>query len=305
MPLDVGRLRVLVEVARAGSIAEAARRMAYTPSAVSQQLAKLETELQTRLVERTGAGVRLTEVGEVLVRHGERVLGELREAEAAARAAMGAGRRRLALGTFATAGAALVPGVLAELRARHPDADLTLLDLEPPDGYGLVTSGDLDLLITHRYPGVPAVPAQGLTRRPLLSDPLRLVLPVGHPLAEHPGPIPLADLRDAPWISGGAGVPNRVCLNTLASAAGFTPQIGYETRDYTLTLALIRANLGISLVPALVLSAPDGVVFRDLAGSTPTRLISMVHRRRPTSLANELIALLQAAAHTLRQPGDR
>ena len=297
MALDVGRLRVLVEVARAGSIAAAARAMTYTPSAVSQQLSKLESELGARLVERGGAGIRLTATGAVLVRHGERVLGELRAAEEAAAAAVGAERRRIAIGTFATAGAALAPAALASLRERYPEAQLSLLDLEPPDGYGLVTSGDLDLLITHRYPGVAAVPAQGLTRRPLLTDTLRIVLPTGHPLAATAtGPIALADRHAEHWFSGRVGVPNRTCLDRLAARAGFVPRISYETADYGLTLALVRVGLGIALVPALVLGDDPRIHVLDVAGSRPARHISIVHRRRPTALVAELIGLLRDAA---------
>lgn len=297
MTLDVGRLRVLVEVARAGSIAEAARRMSYTPSAVSQQLSKLEAELKARLVERSGSGVRLTDVGAVLVRHGERVLGELREAEAAAALAAGTEQRRIAIGTFATAGATLVPAALAELGGRHPAVQLSLLDLEPPDGYGLVISGDLDLLITHRYPGVAAVPTQGLTRRPLLTDPLRLVLPPTHPLAATaPAGVDLADLDTEHWISGGRGVPNRVCLDMLATRAGFMPRVSYETADYALTLALVRVGLGIALVPAMVLDEDPGIQRRDLEGNAPARQISIVHRKRPAALVTELVNLLHQAA---------
>jgi molybdate transport repressor ModE-like protein len=297
MTLDVGRLRVLVEVARSGSIAEAARRMSYTPSAVSQQLSKLEAELTTRLVERSGAGIRLTEVGAVLVRHGERVLGELREAEAATAAAMGAEQRRIAIGTFATAGAVLVPAALAELRGRYSAVQLSLLDLEPPDGYGLITSGDLDLLITHRYPGVAAVPAHGLTRQPLLTDPLRLVLPATHPLAvTAPAKLKLADLDTEHWISGGHGVPNRLCLDTLAARAGFTPRISYETADYSLTLALVRVGIGIALVPAMVLHEDPGIQVRDLESIRPARQISIVHRKRPAALVTELVSLLRRTA---------
>ena len=83
MELDAARLRILVEVAHAGSIAEAARRLSFTPSALSQQLAKLEKELDARLLERRATGVLPTAIGAVLVGHGERVLGELREARAA------------------------------------------------------------------------------------------------------------------------------------------------------------------------------------------------------------------------------
>lgn len=297
MPLDVARLRVFVEVARAGSLAEAARRMSYTPSAVSQQLTKLEAELGTRLVERGGAGVRLTEVGAVLLAHAERVLGELREAEAATAAATAAERRRIAIGTFATAGVALVPAALTELRARHPAVQLSLLDLEPPDGYGRVTSGDLDLLITHRYPGVPAVPAHGLARQPLLTDPLRLALPATHPRAATGATaLTLADLDGEHWISGGPGVPNRACLDALATRAGFRPRISYETADYALTLALVRAGLGIALVPAMVLGDAPEVEVRDLRDHRPARRLSVVHRKRPAPLVTELIGLLRRTA---------
>ena len=284
---------MLVEVARAGSIAEAARRMSYTPSAVSQQLSKLETELRARLVERSGSGVRLTEVGAVLVHHGERVLGELREAEAATAAALGAGQRRMAIGTFATAGAALVPAALTEFRERHPGVQLSLRDLEPPDGYGLVTSGDLDLLITHRYPGVPSVPTAGLVRRPLLKDPLRLALPASRPATAR------LDPATEHWISGGLGVPNRTCLDMLAARKGFTPRISYETADYALTLALVRAGLGIALVPAMVLRGHPGVRVREWGSARPAREICVVHRGRPTPLVTELVTLIRQVSETL------
>jgi DNA-binding transcriptional LysR family regulator len=298
MALDVGRLRVLIEVARAGSIAAAARRLSYTPSAVSQQLSKLETELGARLAERSGAGIRLTDVGAVLVRHGERVLGELREAETAAAAAVNAGQRRIAVATFATAGAALVPATLAALRERYLEVQLSLLDLEPPDGYGQITSGDLDLLITHRYPGVAFVPARGLTRQPLLTDTLRIVLPAAHPLAATAaGKLRLTELNTEHWISGSHGVPNRVCLDTLATRAGFTPQVSYETADYGLTLALVRVGLGVSLVPTIVLNNDPGIHILDVADSHPARQISIVHRKRPTALVAELINLLRQAVH--------
>ena len=284
---------MLVEVARAGSIAEAARRMSYTPSAVSQQLSKLEAELRARLVERSGSGVRLTEVGAVLVHHGERVLGELREAEAATAAALGAGQRRMAIGTFATAGAALVPAALTEFRERHPGVQLSLRDLEPPDGYGLVTSGDLDLLITHRYPGVPSVPTAGLVRRPLLKDPLRLALPASRPATAR------LDPATEHWISGGLGVPNRTCLDMLAARRGFTPRISYETADYALTLALVRAGLGIALVPAMVLRGHPGVRVREWGSARPAREICVVHRGRPTPLVTELVTLIRQVSETL------
>jgi DNA-binding transcriptional LysR family regulator len=296
MPVDAARLRVLVEVAHAGSIAAAARRMSFTPSALSQQLGKLEAEVGGQLLDRGATGVRLTAAGRVLVEHGERIIGELRDAEDAVAGI--AEPDHVAIGTFATAGAVLVPDALAAFRHRHPAVQLSLVDLEPPDGYGLVTARDLDLLITHRYPGMPSVDPRRLQRRRLLDDPLRLVLPTKHPLGSGRKRIRLADLAGADWISGGPRIPNRVCLETLAEAAGFTPHVGYETADYNVVLALVGVGLGIALVPGSVLGAAfPNVVVRDLAGIRPAREICLVHRRRPPPLLAELVELLHGVTN--------
>lgn len=296
MTLDPGRLRVLVEVAHAGSLAAAARHMSFTPSALSQQLTKLERELGCRLVDRTPGGIRMTAIGQVLLEHGERVLGELREAEAVVRAAVEAEPYRLSVGTFATAAMALLPEALAALRQRYPAVELSLVDIEPPAGYGLVVSRDLDLLITHRYPGVPSVPVGALQRRRLLGDPLRLVLPSGHPQAgvRECGGVRPAALADEEWISGAHGVPSRVCLEVLAADAGFRPHVSYETSDYQATLALIGAGLGIALVPASILDNADltHLAVRELHGVRPIREVCAVHRKRPPKLVGELVALL-------------
>ncbi|WP_433520464.1 LysR family transcriptional regulator [Nocardia pseudovaccinii] len=307
--LDVNRLLVLMEVAHARSIAEAARKLAFTPSALSQQIAKLETELGTRLLERRPGGVTPTPVGAVLVDHAERVIGELRQARAALDAAIGTQPQRLALGSFATAAQLLVPTALAALQARHPRAELSLVAIEPPEGYGLVTSGDLDVLITHRYPGVAPVPHPGLDRQPLLDDPLRLVVPIGHRLTEGAarGGIDLDGLENETWISGAPGIPNRTCLETLARPVGFEPRVAYESADYHVILALVGAGLGIALVPASILGGADHshVSVHDLRGHAPAREISMVHRRRPTALVHELATVLHTAANGTSLSGSR
>lgn len=305
--LDVNRLRVLMEVAHAASIAEAARRLSFTPSALSQQIAKLETEIGARLLERRPTGVTLTPVGAVLVDHAERVIGELRQARVAVAAAMGAQPQRLALGSFATAAQVLVPTALAALQRRYPRAELSLVDIEPPEGYGLVASGDLDVLITHRYPGVASTPHPGLDRQPLLDDPLRLVLPAGHRLAEGAArrDISLGRLENETWISGAPGIPNRTCLETLARQAGVELHVAYASADYYVILALVGAGLGVAVVPESMLAGADRsrVSVHNLHGLTPAREISIVHRRRPTALVRELTAFLRTAADALNQKG--
>lgn len=292
--LDAQRLAVLAEVAHAGSIASAAQRLAFTPSAVSQQIGKLERDLGCRLLHRHPRGVTLTPVGQALLSHAETVIGELRTAEQTVQAMLGAQPSRLAVGTFASAGQSLVPKALARFRRRHPDVALTLHDLEPPDGYGLVSAGDLDLLITHRYPGMPLPDPRGLSRRLLMHDPLRLVLPASHPKAHSPQ-ITIAELAGQEWISGSTGIPNRVCLELAARSAGIQPHVAYETRDYQVTLALIEAGLGISLVPASVLgqAAGPGVAIRQPHGTSPAREIYLVHRKRPALLVTDMITQLR------------
>ncbi|MFE1079005.1 LysR family transcriptional regulator [Nocardiopsis alba] len=298
--LDANRVRVLVEIARAGSIAAAAERLSFTPSALSQQLTKLETELGCRLVERGRTGATLTEAGRVLLEHGERVLGELRDAEAAVRAVSGERADRLSLGAFASAGKVLLPEALAVFGHEHPHVRLSLSDIEPPGGHDLVTSGDLDLLITHRYPGVPPPRTGGLHRERLLVDPLMVTAPAGHPLADEE--LSLAELADEDWICGAPGIHNRVSLDAAAEAAGVRLRVAYETRDYEVALALIEAGMGVALLPRSILEAAhgDGWVARPLRGARLAREIYTVHRRRPTEPVSAMVTTLRrAAARTL------
>jgi DNA-binding transcriptional LysR family regulator len=287
--LEAQRLQVLAEVARAGSIASAARRLAFTPSAVSQQIGKLERDLGCQVLQRHPRGVTLTPVGQALVSHAEAVTGELRAAEQTVQTMLGTQPRRLAVGTFASAGQSLVPGALARFRRHHPDVALSLTDLEPPDGYGLVISGDLDLLITHRYPGMPLPDPRGLHRQ----LPLRIVLPADHPKARSVR-LSVTDLADEEWISGGVGEPNRVSLELAARSAGSRPHIAYETRDYQVTLALIEAGLGIALVPASVLghTGRPGIAFRPVEGLSLARAIYLVHRKRATALVTDFKTMI-------------
>src|SRR5262245_56783302 len=94
--LDPRRLRVLREVARGGSLAAAAAALTYTPSAVSQQIATLEREAGVRLVDRGARGAVLTDAGEALARHADRILGSIDDAREELRemAGLGAGRLR-------------------------------------------------------------------------------------------------------------------------------------------------------------------------------------------------------------------
>src|SRR3954467_9588082 len=118
--LDVRRLRVLKEVAAKGSFSAAAESLAYTQSAVSQQIAALEREAGTQLVERSARGVPLTDAGRMLVGHADAILSRLADAEAELEAMAGLRGGRLRLVAFPSAGSPIIPRGGAGLPRRPP-----------------------------------------------------------------------------------------------------------------------------------------------------------------------------------------
>src|ERR671922_1913983 len=140
--LDVRRMRVLREVARRGSFSAAADALAYTQSAVSQQIAALEREAGTRLVERNARGVRLTDAGRALVEHADAILARLADAEAELEAIAGLRGGRLPPVALPSAGATLMPEAIAVFRDRHPAVELTLEPAEPGPAVAKLRAGE-------------------------------------------------------------------------------------------------------------------------------------------------------------------
>src|SRR4051794_41654392 len=145
--LDVRRMRVLREVAAHGSFSAAAEALTYTQSAVSQQIAALEREAGTTLVERSSRGVRLTDAGRVLVEHADVILARLADAEAELEAIAGLRAGRLRLVSFPSAGATIMPEAIARFRERHPALDLTLEPAEPQPSPLKLRAREADLVL--------------------------------------------------------------------------------------------------------------------------------------------------------------
>src|SRR5919107_6338127 len=145
--LDVRRLRVLREVAACGSFSAAAESLAYTQSAVSQQIAALERECATKLLERGPRGVRLTDAGRALVQHADAILARIADAEEELAAIAGLRGGRLRIATFQSAGATLVPRALGEFHRRHPDVELSASTAEVQQAHEWLRSGEIDVAI--------------------------------------------------------------------------------------------------------------------------------------------------------------
>src|SRR3954447_10026664 len=144
--LDVKRMRVLREVAAERSFSAAAQKLGYTQSAVSQQIAALEREAGSTLIERNPRGIRLTDAGEALVRHADKILARLAEAEAELEAIAGLRGGRLRLAPSPPAGAPLPPPAIGEFSRRPPDVELSLPGAEPYESLPILKAGELDLV---------------------------------------------------------------------------------------------------------------------------------------------------------------
>jgi len=268
--LDVRRMRVLREVAVQGSFSAAAEALSFTQSAVSQQIAALERETGTILVQRSARGVRLTEAGEALVRHADAVICRLAEAEAELEAIAGLRGGRLRMAAFESAGATLMPPAIADFRAKHPAIELSMTLGEPEHIEPQLKSGELDLVLGF---GSRFTDEDGIERRFLLDDPMLLVLPQDHALANKRN-LRLADLADEAWIGGPQDCECNRLIYGACSTAGYDPRIAFETDDYAAVQGFVAAGVGVSLIAELGLTTiRDDIVVRDLGRETPVRKI--------------------------------
>jgi DNA-binding transcriptional LysR family regulator len=302
--LDLRRLRVLREVARAGSLARAADVLSYTPSAVSQQIATLEREAGTVLLERRARGVVLTEAGQTLVAHADIIIVQLEAAEGALAALADLRSGRLRMASFATAGATVLPQAVDAFRGRHPGIDISIQQASPQESVDRLRDGALDLALTV---DLEPAPAEGVEVVHLFDDPVRLALRRDHPRAGE-ADIRLRDLKDETWIdvprlTSGGKVLARAC-----ERAGFEPRVAYESDDYTAIQELVGAGIGIALLPDLALCPPHGsVVLRSLGYDGPRRHIQAATRQaafRSPAAAAMLEILLEQRSRRRQVPSQ-
>ncbi|GAA2086922.1 LysR family transcriptional regulator [Streptomyces albiaxialis] len=296
--LDLARLRALHAVGTHGSVGAAAEALGFTPSAISQQVAKLERETGTTLLERRGRGVALTDAALMLVRAAEQMLSLAEQAEIALEERRGRPAGRLTVAAFPSAARGLLPGVLARIAAEHPQLDLRMTEVDPHLSVGMVARGEVDLAVTHDWDTVPLPSPEGLRRTPLGEDVCDMLLPEGHPLTEPDRPLVREDLGAARWV---CQPPGSVCHGWLLStlrAAGQEPDIGFHVGEYQTQVALVAAGLGVALLPRLGRGVlPEGVVLRPLTPA-PVRRLYAVWRgeasRRPAIV--EAVEVLREAA---------
>ncbi len=282
--LDLQRLRALHAVSVHGTVGAAASALGYTSSAVSQQIAKLERETRTVLLEREGRGVRLTDEAHQLVRAARELIAIVERAETELEERRGVPSGRLTVAAFASAARGLMPPVLADLARRHPALDTRLTEVDPHLSVDLVAKGAVDLVVAHDWDIAP-LPAPANVEQTVIGDDLcDLLVPEGHRFAGRTG-VRREELAGERWI---CQPPGRVCHEWLVRtlrASGHEPEIVHMADENPTLVALVAAGLGIALIPRLGRGPlPAGVVEVPLDPMPVRRLYALWRTGRRAGL---------------------
>ncbi|MFJ1767581.1 LysR family transcriptional regulator [Amycolatopsis sp. NPDC088138] len=242
--LDLRHLLTLDAVASEGTFGRAADRLGYTQSAVSQQIAALERSVGGAVFDRPGGpkAVRLTPLGEVVLAHGRDLLARAAATEdAVERFKAGAGR--VDMGTFQSVTNVLLPTLVRRLRDEHPAADVRLFEEETDQP----RIGELDLLFFDGRVG------GAVEQTRVLADPYALVARRGE---FAPGPVPLTALHGAAMVAQ-PPICDQARVERVYAEAGVAPLIVFRTADNQGVLSMVRAGLGVAVLPLLALDALD------------------------------------------------
>jgi DNA-binding transcriptional LysR family regulator len=264
--MDPRRVLTFRSVAHQRSFSRAARELSLSQPSVSTQVAQLERELGTKLLERGPGGLRLTPEGQILLEHADAIAERFELAEAQLATAVEHRLTRLRIGALPTALAGFVPEAIVALKQRHPDTTVTFDEGTSAELAARVASGALDLAIVYEETERALPDPPGVVRHHLLRERFMIALAVDHPLASR-RQIRLADLSGEDWTAALTdGVIVRACR-----AAGFEPNLVSITRDQLAIRALIKGGLAVTLAPELLADAFRGVALRPIAGADLAR----------------------------------
>ncbi|MGH3503525.1 MAG: LysR family transcriptional regulator [Nocardioidaceae bacterium] len=298
------RLHVLRVVASRGTVTAAAQALNYTPSAVSHQLRGLARDLGVTLFEPEGRGLRLTVSARILLEHANELYARWEEMRGELAEAQHERTGSLRLCGFSTAAAALLPYVTSQVRAAHPHCAVRIIEADPLDCFDLLLTDQADVAVVVATPSLPPSIDPRFDQETLLDDPLDLLVPASHPLADRSSVL-LSDTADEPWILDRPGRPHHQLVQNACAAAGFTPSIAHEAAEWDTGAALVDAGLGVALIPRLA-RIPGGyrTVRVPLRGDpTPARHI-LTGVRRGSRLQPAIATALWALEDIARRTAD-
>lgn len=294
---------MLSALERLGTIAAVAEELHLTAPGISMQLNALERELGVALTERQGRRLALTPAGRVLAYHGHQILDRLALAEMEVDAIRGGRVGRYRVAAFPSAARTLVADAWKAIQAEQAGLELVLTTPEPEQALALLIVGDTDLAVVHSYSNVPRGLPNGVQAEPVATEPVWLAVRSDDPLADDE--VDLADLADYPWITPERNLTCFQMADRACGLAGFRPAIVAETMDFAVQLELVRAGLGVALVPHLAVAELPPEVMLARPKQELERHIFAVRRtamHADPGLSTLLDALRLAADARLRMP---
>jgi len=287
--LHLERLQALHAVSTFGSVTGAAEALRLTPSAVSQQLGKLQRDVGQRLIEPYGRGVRLTPAGTLLAQRAHAILSEVENAESELDRQRNHVIGDLEIAGFATAARAILPQTVARLRKQHRQLKLRVSERQPDEAIRLVVAGHLDIALVNDWMNAPLVLPDGVQRVLIMNDPVDLAVPADHPLAGRAS-VELTELSAEPWITWPYGAICHEWLTQTLRQHGLTPEVTHTAEEHQTQLAMVAAGLGIAVMPRLGRGSIEGVsiitlepafsrqiyaIFRTLASERPAIVVTV------------------------------
>lgn len=277
MDVDLRHLRVLDAIVEEGTFARAARRLSYTQSSVSQQVAALERAVGGPVFDRPGGprAARLTPLGHLVLQRGRRLLRGADELTNAVER-FHVGDDRIDIGTFQSVSSVILPSLVSRLREERPDCEVRLSEGEPEDP----RIGDLDLL----FSDVPV--DDGVESVRLLDDPYVLLARPG----DFPdGPVSLGVLDERPMVAW-PGTCAQPALERALSSAGVRPRVVFRSANNETLLSMVRTGLGSALLPRLAVAGvqDDQHLRIHPLDPAPSRAIYL---HRPTGRSSSALAV--------------
>lgn len=276
--IDIGALRSLIAVRDYGSIVAAASALDFTPSAISQQIKKLERQSRSPMLERVGRGVILTERGRLLAERGTTLLADLEQVENLAVGGTEELRGTFRIASFSTGSRGIVAPLLARLRSSAPDLEVTVIESDPRETVTLVERGGADLAIVHDWKTIPLDIPVTLERHQLLIDRADVLVPWHHSLALRTSVTPM-DLLNERWVTTPAGTICHEWLVHMFAMHGERPDLRYFDGSYATHIAMVEHGAAVALVPRLGREPlPPQVRAIPAVDPTPQRRVSSLWR---------------------------
>lgn len=289
----------------------AATSLAYTTSAVSQQIRRLEEDVKLPVLERHTRGVVLTDAGEAIVEHAVAIERQLDALHTRLDDIAGLRAGSLRLGTFPTVGSSILPLAVTEFRDNNPGVRLTMRSARVGQLLDLLERRQIETTLLWDYPW-SRIERGDLELQHVMDDPTAVVVARDHPLAARES-VEMSELASESWIIRGDQHPVAEVLSRTARAAGFEPAVSFQANDYQEAQAMVAVGLGIALAPMLALTnLREDVTLVSLGQHAPRRriLLARLADRRPTPPENAIrdiflrVGKSQSAAIRSRMSGQ-